>query len=90
MAGDGAAFFIFRLFLLNQFLGNVPRPTTSFQGKTVIITGASSGLGLEATQHVVKLRATKVIMAVRSVEGSEAAKRAVQESTGCDAGILEL
>ncbi|KAH7145361.1 hypothetical protein B0J13DRAFT_553409 [Dactylonectria estremocensis] len=90
MAGDGAAFFIFRLFLLNQVLRNVPRPTTSFEGKTVIITGANSGLGFEAAQHVVKLGAAKVIMAVRSIEKGEAAKRAIQESTGCDTGVLDV
>ncbi|KAM5359877.1 hypothetical protein ACJZ2D_014132 [Fusarium nematophilum] len=71
-------------------LGRVPRPTASFEGKTVIITGSNTGLGFEATRHVIKLGAAKVIMAVRSTEKGEAAKRALQESTGCDPGILAV
>ncbi|KAG5777614.1 hypothetical protein H9Q73_008721 [Fusarium xylarioides] len=90
MAGDGTAFFIFRLFLLNQVLGRVPPVKTSFTGKTVIVTGGNSGLGLEAIRHVVKLGATKVIMAVRSIEKGEDAKRAIQESTGCEPDTVEV
>ncbi|KAF4986334.1 hypothetical protein FDECE_16002 [Fusarium decemcellulare] len=88
MAGDGIFFFVFRLFLLNQVLGRVPQPTGSFEGKTVIITGANAGLGFEAVKHVVKLGAARVIMAVRSTEKGEAAKRAIQKSTNCDPDLL--
>ncbi|KAJ3548302.1 hypothetical protein NM208_g1076 [Fusarium decemcellulare] len=90
MAGDGVVFFIFRLFLLNQILGKVPRPTASFEGKTVIITGSNTGIGFEAARHVIKLGAARLILAVRSTEKGEAAKRTLQESTGCDPAILEV
>ncbi|KAM6523002.1 hypothetical protein FALCPG4_012607 [Fusarium falciforme] len=89
MAGDGVAFFV-RLFLLNQILGRVPRPTASFERKTVIITGSNSGLGFEAARHVIKLGAAKLILAVRSTEKGEAAKCVLQESTGCDPALLEV
>ncbi|KAH7202408.1 hypothetical protein DER44DRAFT_871368 [Fusarium oxysporum] len=90
MAGDGIAFFIFRLFILNQILGRVPRPTASFEGKTVIITGANTGLGFEAARHIIKLGAARLIIAVRSTEKGEAAKSVLVESTGCDLAILEV
>ncbi|TVY64057.1 Short chain dehydrogenase atnD [Fusarium oxysporum f. sp. cubense] len=90
MAGDGIAFFIFRLFILNQILGRVPRPTASFEGKTVIITGANTGLGFEAARHIIKLGAARLIIAVRSTEKGEAAKSVLAESTGCDPAILEV
>jgi len=41
-------------------------PTTSFAGKTIIVTGASSGLGFEAALKFVQLDASKVILACRS------------------------
>ncbi|KAK3077032.1 hypothetical protein LTS18_011385 [Coniosporium uncinatum] len=43
-----------------------PDPTTSFAGKTIIVTGASSGLGFEAALKFVQLDASKVILACRS------------------------
>ncbi|KAL9565668.1 hypothetical protein ACKAV7_009850 [Fusarium commune] len=90
MEGDGIAFFIFRLFLINRILGTVYRPTASFEGKTVIITGSNTALGFEAAKHIIKLGAARLITAVRSTEKGEAAKRVLAESTGCDSAILEV
>ncbi|KAH7144770.1 hypothetical protein DER46DRAFT_516599 [Fusarium sp. MPI-SDFR-AT-0072] len=90
MEGDGIAFFIFRLFLINRILGTVSRPTASFEGKTVIITGSNTALGFEAAKHIIKLGAARLIIAVRSTEKGEAAKRVLAESTGCDSAILEV
>jgi hypothetical protein len=87
MAGDGIIFFIFQLFLLNQILGRVPRPTASFEGKTVIITGFNKGLGFEAARHVVKPGAARLI---RSTEKGEAAECVLEESIACDRAILEV
>ena len=39
----------------------------SFEGKTVLITGASSGIGEELAKQFVKLRASKVILASRRI-----------------------
>lgn len=89
MAGDGIVFFV-KHFLLDQLCGTVPRPEASFEGKTVIITGSNTGLGFEAVRHIVALGATKVIMAVRSVEKGEAAKRTILGSTGCDPSIINV
>jgi retinol dehydrogenase-12 len=55
---------------------------TSFKDQTVIITGSNVGLGLEAARHVTALNASKVILAVRSTEKGEVAKKSIEVTTG--------
>ncbi|KAF4455278.1 NAD-P-binding [Fusarium albosuccineum] len=50
----------------------------SILGKTVLVTGASSGLGLEAARHYVRLGASRVILAVRSQSKGDEAKRNIR------------
>lgn len=63
---------------------NLPLLATeeSTAGKTYIVTGANTGLGFEASKHLVSLGAKKVILAVRSVPSGEAAKKKIDEATG--------
>ncbi|TFB02372.1 Short chain dehydrogenase yanD [Trichoderma ghanense] len=49
-------------------------------GKTVIVIGASGGLGLEAARHYVRLGASRVILGVRSQSKGEAAKSNITSS----------
>lgn len=63
--------------LKSQLFTTLPLPTTSYSSKTVIITGANGGLGLEAARHYVRLGAGRVIMACRSTERGEAAKASI-------------
>lgn len=51
-------------------------------GGTYIVTGANTGLGLEAARHLVQLGATKVIMGVRNVAAGEEARAGIQGTTG--------
>jgi NAD(P)-dependent dehydrogenase (short-subunit alcohol dehydrogenase family) len=51
-------------------------------GGTYIVTGANTGLGLEAARHLVQLGAAKVIMGVRNVTAGEEARADIQETTG--------
>lgn len=48
-------------------------PSTNLAGKTIIITGANSGLGLEAARQLLQFKASRVILAVRSIAKGEAA-----------------
>lgn len=61
----------------------------SCSGCTYIVTGANTGLGFEATKHLVALGSTKVIMAVRNLSLGEEAKAKIEESTGV-ANIAEV
>ncbi|KAL8753051.1 MAG: hypothetical protein Q9199_005317 [Rusavskia elegans] len=63
-----------------QLFANLPYPETPFTDQIVIVTGSNTGLGLEAARHYLRLGAARVILAVRSLEKGEAAKRSLDES----------
>jgi retinol dehydrogenase 12 len=46
------------------------------------VTGANSGLGLEAARHLTRLNAQKVILAVRTTSKGESARADIEQSTG--------
>lgn len=46
--------------------------------------------GLEAVRHIVKLGASKLIIAVRSTEKGETAKREIERSTNCGLKVIEV
>lgn len=69
-------------FFRSQLFLTPPKPTTTFDKKTVIVTGSNTGLGLEAARHFTALNASRVILAVRSIEKGEAAKRDIEKTTG--------
>lgn len=76
-------------FFYRQLFVTPPTPTEDCSGKTIIVTGANVGLGKEATRHYVRLGASKVIIACRSVEKGESAKKDIETSTGRK-GVLEV
>lgn len=56
--------------------------TETCSGNTYIVTGANTGLGYEATKHLVALGAAKVIMAVRNISAGEKSKAEIEAATG--------
>lgn len=64
-------------------------PTTRFDGKTILVSGANTGLGLEAAIKFVQLGALKVIIGVRSLEKGETAKSTIETRTGRH-GVVEV
>lgn len=77
-------------FIYRQFIHEPPVPTVSFKDKTVIVTGASSGLGLEACRWIVRLGASRVILACRNVEKAKAAVDDIRKTTSCSPKTLEV
>lgn len=55
--------------------------TQDCKGKTYIVTGSNTGLGLECAKHFVQLSASKVILAVRTISKGEAAKARIEQET---------
>ena len=66
-----------------------PYPEKQHSGQTVIVTGANVGLGLEAARHFTRLNAEKVVLAVRSTEKGEIAKKSIEE-TARRQGVVEV
>lgn len=58
-------------------------PASAIKGKTILITGANTGLGREAVRHAARLGAETIIMGVRSLPKGEDAKADVESSPGC-------
>jgi len=48
-------------FHYSQLFVTPASPTTDFTGQTIIVTGSSSGLGLEGARHYVRPKASLVI-----------------------------
>jgi NAD(P)-dependent dehydrogenase (short-subunit alcohol dehydrogenase family) len=77
-------------FIYRQFIHYPPAPTTSFKGRTVIVTGSNVGLGLEASRMIVRLGAARVVLACRNIEKGKAAARDIQATISCSPGTLEV
>ncbi|RYO84216.1 hypothetical protein DL764_009363 [Monosporascus ibericus] len=77
-------------FLYSQLFKGLSYPTGSFAGKTVIVTGSNVGLGKEAARHYARLGASKIILAVRSLEKGQAAKEDIESTTGIAKDAIQV
>lgn len=77
-------------FFYSQLIKKLPEPTGSFSGKTVIITGSNTGLGKEAARHFARLGVGRLILAVRSSEKGEAAKKDIVTTTKCSSNVISV
>ena len=78
-------------FLWSQLIESLrlPYPSANYSGQTIVITGSNTGLGLEAARHYARLDASKLILAVRSVDKGEAAKKDI-ETTAAKGVSIEV
>ncbi|KAK4696290.1 hypothetical protein P7C71_g1603, partial [Lecanoromycetidae sp. Uapishka_2] len=63
-------------------------PTTSFQGKTVLIIDADSSLGHQAAIKFAALGASSLILGFRSIRKAEAAKLKIEKLTACQPSVI--
>ena len=77
-------------FLYSQLFVRLPYPKSDFSGQTIIVTGSNTGLGLEAARHFIRLKAAKVILAVRTISKGEAAAVEISESTNTPKSRVEV
>ncbi|KAI1109566.1 putative short-chain dehydrogenase [Nemania sp. NC0429] len=67
----------FPQYMYRQFIDKTPlltRKDVDLQGKTAIVTGSNTGLGLEVSRQLLDLGLSKLILAVRSTSKGEAAR----------------
>lgn len=65
--------------LLDQKLHPPAPATESFAGRTILLTGATSGLGLEAAKQMAALGPDRLIITARNEQKGEASKREIEE-----------
>ncbi|KAI5795001.1 hypothetical protein EDC01DRAFT_629759 [Geopyxis carbonaria] len=83
LAPDGPLPFLIRNFLSRPAASTGPVPLA---GKTILITGANSGVGLETAKKCVQQGAAKVIMTARNAERGEEARKLVEAEKGTQQG----
>jgi NAD(P)-dependent dehydrogenase (short-subunit alcohol dehydrogenase family) len=64
-------------------------PPETFKDQTVLVTGATGGLGLETAVHYVNLGASRVIITGRTLSRGNTAKPTIESRTG-KTGIVEV
>jgi NAD(P)-dependent dehydrogenase (short-subunit alcohol dehydrogenase family) len=79
-----------RKLLFSQLFAHIPTPTSDFSGQTIVVTGSNTGLGLEAARHLLRLQASKVILAVRCLTKGETAAEELLRSTSATKDIIEV
>ncbi|KAF9460542.1 short-chain dehydrogenase [Collybia nuda] len=69
-------------FVREQWSEIPPVATADLAGKTVMVIGANTGLGFEASKHFARMNPKRLIMACRNHEKGEAAVEKLRSETG--------
>ncbi|KAJ4245278.1 hypothetical protein NW762_014148 [Fusarium torreyae] len=67
-----------------------PETTQDLSERTVIVSGSNTGLGFEACQHLLRLGVGKLIMAVRSLDKGEEARKELLQATKRTPDTIEV
>ncbi|KAF4999940.1 hypothetical protein FDECE_11342 [Fusarium decemcellulare] len=76
-------------FLGGQIFGKTTIPNVDLSGRTIVVTGANTGLGLEAAKHLARLNVSKLILGCRNVKKANDAVTKIYEETKCE-GCTEI
>ncbi|KAF8350271.1 hypothetical protein F5887DRAFT_1224424 [Amanita rubescens] len=77
-------------FVYDQWSPVPPVVTEDLAGKTVVVTGANTGLGFETAKHFARMNPDRLILACRSQQRGEAALTSLRTETGYDRAELWL
>ncbi|GLB43401.1 putative protein CC1G_02706 Coprinopsis cinerea okayama7 130 [Lyophyllum shimeji] len=75
-------------FLREQLKAVPPVAEADLKGKTVMVTGANTGLAFEATKHFARMNPARLIIAARNKAKGEAAIAKLQNETGYQSAEL--
>ncbi|KAJ7714753.1 hypothetical protein B0H16DRAFT_1617929 [Mycena metata] len=76
-------------FLPDQFFTKLPVIDADLTGRTVVVTGSNTGLGLSSAIHLARMKPARLILAVRDLKKGNAAKEEIISETSF-AGRLEV
>ncbi|KAJ7030695.1 hypothetical protein C8F04DRAFT_1112788 [Mycena alexandri] len=76
-------------FLPDQLFSKLPAIHADLTGRTVVVTGSNTGLGLSTAIHFARMNPVRLILAVRDLKKGIAAKEEIISETGF-AGRLEV
>ncbi|KAF7309991.1 hypothetical protein MIND_00371900 [Mycena indigotica] len=74
--------FLLFTFLPDQFFASLPETIQDLTGRTYIVTGSNSGLGLATVAHLAHMKPARIILAVRDSSKGEKAREEVVAETG--------
>ncbi|KAF7370334.1 hypothetical protein MSAN_00664800 [Mycena sanguinolenta] len=81
--------FLLFSFLPDQFFAKIPATHADLTGRTYVVTGSNTGLGLATAIHLARMNPARLILAVRDLKKGNAAKDEIIAETAF-AGLLEV
>ncbi|XP_022051311.2 retinol dehydrogenase 14b [Acanthochromis polyacanthus] len=89
VVGGGVLLLMRRLFPRQKVTKLLRYPVDTMRGKTVIVTGANSGIGKAIAGELLKVQA-RVIMACRDLRGAEEAAQEIKKQAGPEQGEVVI
>lgn len=89
VVGGGVLLLMRRLFPRQKVAKLLRYPVDTMRGKTVIVTGANSGIGKAVAGELLKVQA-RVIMACRDLRGAEEAAQEIKKQAGAEQGEVVI